>query len=204
MTEDDDAFDFDGADLTVDGDPVGKITDFDVSVERSVEDFDPDDVANTAIASHGDKIMAAVESAVWHTLIDGAGHEVFPHDYAPTYMREVIHRLESEGFAKTDGTAFYAGVQAYDAIVDDERFEEITGTDGLAEPVRFDGFEVFESKHAPEGVIIFVDPSALYRVPPEVITRSLGLDSAATVSSPIGVRDSAGVAVVNIDVSGSE
>jgi len=162
----------------------------------SVDDFDPDDVASTVVQSHQNEIMAAVESAVWHTLIDGAGCEAFPSNFRLRHMRDVIHKLEADGFGRDDDTAFYAGSQAFDEIW--EFGDEVDRSNGS---VQFDGFDVFEVKSAPEGVVLLVDPTALYRVPPEVISRQIGLDTAATVSSPIGVRHPAGVAAVNIDVS---
>jgi len=198
MTEDDDAFDFEGADVAVNGNPIGRVEDFDISI---ASDFDPADVANTSIRSHQDKIFEAVESAAWHTLIDGAGHEVFPPDFRPKYMREVIHRLETEGYAGNDDTAFYAGSQAFDAVV--EHMDSIAqdAPDFDFERHSFDGYSVHESPTAPEGVILFVDANALFRVPPEVIARQVGPGTSTTVSSPIGVRDGAGVAVVNIDLT---
>lgn len=203
MNDDEDDFDFEGADVAVNGNPIGRVEDFDISI---ASDFDPADVANTSIRSHQDKIFEAVESAAWHTLIDGAGHEVFPPEYDPKYMREVIHRLETEGYAGNDDTAFYAGSQAFDAVVEhmDSIAEDGTeeGESSIVDECRFDGYRIHESPTAPEGVILFVDANALFRVPPEVIARQVGPGTSTTVSSPIGVRDGAGVAVVNIDLTG--
>jgi len=74
MTEDDDSIPIvDGDvfrgrvdDLEVNGEPVGKITDFDVSVS----DLQPN---QALVASFEDNVADAVHSAMWQTIVDGAG-----------------------------------------------------------------------------------------------------------------------------------
>lgn len=165
-----------------------------------------------------DSVAEAVASAVWHTIIDGAGHEEFVDDLSASTFRDAIHRLRGEGYANDaltsedihdpdpddppSGAAFFAGEGAakiYERYSDNAARLDTPTSDAFDTRLpSVDGFTVNESPALPSNLIVFVDVDAIARIPAEGRNIPMGLDSAAAVSSPIVVRDEAGVVVINI------
>jgi hypothetical protein len=164
--------------------------------EISVDRFDPNDVADAVLRSHNDDVMAAIENAVMHTLIDGAAFETFVDDAEPSDFRDAVGLLQDAGYGYGDDVAWYAGEIAVDEMRDaysspynyPEDFE-----DGFS----IDGFDVKQTV-GPKCIATLVDPKALSRIPSGVVQRRAGGRDANTVSSPIVVTDPNGVVVVNI------
>lgn len=205
---------------TVDGDTFrdrmgGDPSAFDVD-EVSVSDVKPP--AESLVASFEEDVARAVESAMWHTLIDGAAHEAFVDDLSVSDFRDAIHRLNESGYAtdgltKTDlyveddtvpkGAAFFAGDGAADKFADlsDEmvRIQDEGEADATGDELpSVDGFLVERAAEVPSNLIVLVDVDAVGRVPAEARNVPVGMDSTPKVSSPIVVTDPEGVVVVNI------
>lgn len=210
---------------TVDADDVPDGA-FDGIDTVSVDDMTIDDVtapAESLIRSFDHDVGEAIASALWHTIVDDAGTEAFVDDFALSHFRDAEHELRSNGFAndgltktdlyaddKPEGAAFFVGVAVADMIrehadrmyrVGDEREVDATGD----ELPGVDGFLVEEASGLPSHLAVFLDVDAIARVPAEARSRSVGLDSTPTVSSPVIVQDPGGIAVVNIaDDGGGE
>lgn len=212
----------DPGELRVGGDRVGDVTDFDVSGFSFPSE--------SLTASFGG-VAEAVESAMWHTLIDGAATEHFVDGFDLGQLNDLHHDLRVEGYATdrlsrkeiygtpdadvdVDGAAFFAGVDAFEAIVDaydamnrlpDPRDED--DEDHVDDPrsprYHYHGFAIERSPSLPSHLIVMVDVDAIARVPnpgPSLPDRlaKYGLEAPLTVSSPIVVRDGGGIGVINI------
>lgn len=226
MTEDDDIptvddEDFDPPDDPIFGDPgelrvngkaVGKVDDFDVSVS----DFEG--AASNALTETFDTVADALSSAMWHTIIDDAGTELFVDDFELAHLREAEHALREAGYAgdgltvrdlygdeddvEPEGAAFFVGHAVADMIRDHEARMVRLGDDDVDatgdDLPGFDGYIVEEAAGLPSHLAVFLDVDAIARVPAEARNVPMGLSETPTVSSPIVVRDGDGIAVVNI------
>lgn len=164
--------------------------------EISVDRFDPNDVADAVLQSHNDDVMAAIENAVMHTLVDGAAHETFVDDADPADFRDAVGLLQDAGYGYDDDVAWYAGPIAVDAMADAYSTpynDRVDFDDGFS----IDGYAVKQTV-GPKCIATLVDPAALSRIPSGVVQRRAGGRDANTVSSPIVVSDPKGVAVVDI------
>lgn len=203
---------------TVDGDDVPDGA-FDGIDTVPVDEMTIDDVtapAESLIRSFDHDVADAIASAVWHTIIDDAGTEAFVDDFELAHLRQAEHELRSNGYASdglsptdlygdTDempsGAAFFVGHAVADMVREhaDRMVRLGDEDDGVGDDLPgFDGFLIEEASGLPSHIAVFLDVDAIARVPAEARSRSLGLDSASTVSSPVIVRDPGGVAVVNI------
>ena len=209
----------DGGVPTVDADdvPEGAFDDIDV---MPVDEMTIDQVtapAESLVRSFNHDVTEAIGSAMWHTIIDGAGTERFVDGFDVDHLREAERALRSNGYAadgltKTDiyidtdeapkGAAFFAGDAAADMF--DEHVDEAVRlaedeVDGTGDDLPgIDGYLVERASSLPSNLIVFLDVDAIARVPAEARSRPVGLDTTPTVSSPVIVRDPDGVAVVNV------
>mgnify|MGYP006292772739 CR=1 FL=1 len=201
----------DPGELRVNGESVGKISDFDVSVG----DFEGK--ASQALTDTFDTVADALSSAMWHSIIDDAGHEAFVDDFELAHFRDAEHELRSNGYAgdgltitdlygdtddQPEGAAFFVGAAVADMIRDyGDSMVRINDHDGEVDATGddlpgIDGYLVEEASGLPANLAVFLDVDAIARVPSH--GRAVGPHDTPTVSSPVVVKDPGGVAVVNI------
>lgn len=210
--------------VDVDDLPEGALDNIDVATVGDTDRFPPDmsvedfsDPNESLVRSFDDDIAKAVQSAVWHTIVDGAGHEAFVDDLTPEAMRDAIERLRSNGFAAdrlsaTDvwgesdgppsGAAFFMGDDVADDFEDvvDEwvRIDDGDDADDF-DRVKFDGYLAERVENGlPSHLVVLVDVDAIARVPPHARHVPVGLDTTPSVSSPIVVAHEDGIAVINV------
>jgi hypothetical protein len=182
--------------------------------EHDVGDFEGK--ASQALTDTFDTVADALSSAMWHSIIDDAGHEAFVDDFGTDHLREAEREVRSNGYAqdglttvdiygdpdeRPEGAAFFAGDDAADMwsdYTDDmKRINEDEARDELApELSNFDGFAFERASGLPSNLVVFLDVDAIARVPSH--GRHVGPHDTPTVSSPVVVKDPGGVAVVNI------
>lgn len=219
MTGDDGIPRIDGPDVPEDA--------FDSIDVADVSPADYSDAAESLTRSFDHDVAKAVASAMWHTIIDGAGSEAFVDALSVDDLREAIHRLQENGYATErispeevyatdsddpedtpDGAAFFVGDDAgdaYDALADDMVRLGDDDVDATGDRLpSIDGYIVERSPALPSNLVVLVDVDAIARIPAEARSVPVGLDTAASVSSPIVVRDEAGIAVVNVADTNAE
>lgn len=188
---------------------------FDIEMaDMSAGDFsDPNE---SLVRPFGDDIAAAVNSAAWHTIIDGSGGEAFVDDLTVEHMRDAIERLQSNGFAtecltpteiwgessdRASGAAFFMGNDVADDFEDlKDGWERFDHPDGVGPDLtKFEGYLVERVEDGlPSHLAVLVDVDAIARVPPHARIVPMGMDSTPSVSSPVVVAHEDGITVINV------
>jgi hypothetical protein len=174
--------------------------------------------AESLTSAFEQNVAKAVDSAMWHTIVDGAAREFFVDDVSVDVLREARRHLRKAGYAsvalspedvtggtdRTEGAIYFAGddvADDYHDLVDDmvrvEHYDE--REDFVPELPLIDGYLVERVKDGlPSNLIVLVDIAAVARVPPEARDVRIGTESTPAVSSPVVVTDPKGVVVVNV------
>ena len=183
---------------------------FDVSVDGF------EGKASQALTDTFGTVADAIASAMWHSIVDDAGHEAFVDDFDLSHLRGAEHELRSNGYARDgltatdiygdgddrpEGAAFFVGNAVADMIRDHADRMVWLGDDDVDatgdDLPGFDGFVIEEAAGLPSHLAVFLDVDAIARVPSK--GRHVGPHDTPTVSSPVVVKDPGGIAVVNIE-----
>jgi hypothetical protein len=162
-----------------------------------------------------ESVRDAVRSAAWHTIIDGAAHEVFVDDLSVSDFRDAIETLRANGFAterverasaadpdgSPEGAAFFVGDGAAEVVVDiTDEMVRVNGERGDFFGDALPGVDGFTIERVPSGlpdwVVVFVDADAIARVPTNA--GSVGRNDTFAVSSPVVVTEPDGIAVIDV------
>lgn len=201
--------------MTDDDIPDGVFDDVETLSIGDVNDYQ--NGASALVSTHDDEVMQAIQTAVWHTIIDDAGHEEFVDDLRTWHFRKAIQRLRDADFAsepltKEDiyssdsapfGAAFFVGDGAADAI--EELRDSMVRINKRDSEVEFgnlpsiDGYTIERSAAMPSNLIALIDVAALARRPVEGTELQFRSKSDVSVSSPIVVTEPDGIAIINLD-----